>query len=149
MRFHLAQANIALMKYGLDQPNMAEFVVNLDHINLLAESSSGFLWRIQSEKSKAIHTNPVEDEKILFNMSVWESLEQLRQYVYYTQHVDFIKNKKIWFDLLSEQHLVLWWVTAGHLPTGDDAKSRLKTIQEKGSGAEGFTFANSYSPVTG
>jgi len=54
----LAQLNIATMKEPLDSPGMADFVANLDRINALAESSPGFLWRLQTEESDATALPP-------------------------------------------------------------------------------------------
>ena len=51
--YELAQLNIALMKEPLESPGMADFVANLDRINALAESSPGFLWRLQTEEGDA------------------------------------------------------------------------------------------------
>ena len=50
-RFQLAQLNIALMQDAIDSPLMADFVANLDRINVLAEQSPGFVWRLQTTKA--------------------------------------------------------------------------------------------------
>lgn len=76
-RYQLAQVNIALMKAPLDDPLMSEFVAALDEINALADSSSGFVWRLQTEQGNATDLRPYGDDRILFNLSVWESLELL------------------------------------------------------------------------
>jgi hypothetical protein len=52
--YELAQLNIALMKEPLESPRMADFVANLDRINALAESSPGFVWRLQTEQGDAM-----------------------------------------------------------------------------------------------
>ena len=49
--YELAQLNIALMKEPLESPGMADFVANLDRINALAESSPGFVWRLQTDRT--------------------------------------------------------------------------------------------------
>ena len=46
--YELAQLNIAMMKEPLDSARMADFMANLDRINALAESSPGFVWRLQT-----------------------------------------------------------------------------------------------------
>ncbi len=43
MEYHLAQLNIAKIKFPLDDPQMADFVTNLDRINSIAESAVGFI----------------------------------------------------------------------------------------------------------
>ena len=71
--YHLAQLNIARMREPLDHPIMADFVAALDRINAMADHSPGFVWRLQSEEGNATEYRPYEDERILVNMSVWDS----------------------------------------------------------------------------
>jgi Domain of unknown function (DUF3291) len=47
-QYQLAQLNLATTKFHLQCAGIAEFVANLDRINALAESSPGFVWRLQS-----------------------------------------------------------------------------------------------------
>ena len=42
--YHLAQFNVATMRYPLDHPAMQGFVEELDRINRLADLSPGFVW---------------------------------------------------------------------------------------------------------
>jgi len=46
---------------------------------------------------------------------------------------------------MTEQHLVLWWVPAGHIPTLDEALSRLDLLEREGPGPEAFTFREPYA----
>jgi len=39
--YHLAQLNIAQLKYGFDDPELADFVARLEDINALADESPG------------------------------------------------------------------------------------------------------------
>ena len=73
-QFELAQLNIALMKEPLDSPVMTEFVANLDRINALAESATGFVWRLQTEEGDATALRPL-GENVLVNMSVWRDVD--------------------------------------------------------------------------
>jgi hypothetical protein len=41
--YHLAQLNIAKMKYSVESAEMSEFVDNLNRINALADSAAGFV----------------------------------------------------------------------------------------------------------
>ncbi len=77
---HLAQVNIGRIRAPLDSPVMADFVAQLDAINALAEASPGFVWRLQGEGNDATSLRPFDDDFIIVNMSVWESLEDLRAY---------------------------------------------------------------------
>ena len=51
---HLAELNIARLKYDLDDPRVADFVNNLDRVNAVAERSEGFVWRLKDEAGNAM-----------------------------------------------------------------------------------------------
>jgi hypothetical protein len=78
---HLAQVNVARMRAPLEDPVMADFVARLDEINALADGSPGFVWRLQTDAGNATYLRPYADERIIINMSVWETVEDLRNYV--------------------------------------------------------------------
>ena len=147
--FHLAQVNIARMLGPLDGPVMAGFVARLDEINALADASPGFVWRFQTAEGNATALRPYDDERILFNMSVWETLEHLRDYVYRSAHTQLIGRRKDWFDKFEKPYLALWWVPAGHLPTIAEAKQRLEHLSAHGETAEAFTFKQSFAAPEG
>jgi len=73
-KVHLAQVNIARLKAPLESPLLAGFVARLDEINAIADGSPGFVWRLQSAQGSATYLRPYDDDRILFNMSVWESV---------------------------------------------------------------------------
>ncbi|MBM3427083.1 MAG: DUF3291 domain-containing protein, partial [Bacteroidetes bacterium] len=81
--YHIAEINIARMK-GVDiqDPIMKEFVDNLDAVNQVAEESEGFVWRLKDESNNATSLNPYQDEQILINVSVWNSIEALEEFMY-------------------------------------------------------------------
>ena len=83
--YHLAQVNIGRIKAPLDDPRMAGFMNRLDELNALADRSPGFVWRLQTSEGNATYFRPYhDDDRILMNMSVWENVEALRNYVYRT-----------------------------------------------------------------
>src|SRR5215211_3054046 len=104
--FHLAQVNVARMLAPLTDPVMAGFVARLGEINQLAESSPGFVWRLTED------VNPF-DSDILFNLSVWESLEARRQFVYRTSHKEVLAAREEWFQRFEGPYVALWWIPAG------------------------------------
>jgi hypothetical protein len=53
---------------------MSGFVARLEEINGLADSSPGFVWRLQSSAGNATYLRPYENDRILLNMSVWETI---------------------------------------------------------------------------
>ena len=148
MEYHLAQVNIAKMLADLNAPVMSDFVQRLNEINLLADSSAGFVWRFLSDEGDATYLRPYEDKNILFNMSVWESLESLKAYVYNSSHLELLKSKKNWFSKLSEPHMALWWVPKGHIPSVSEGLRKINIIKERGACEEAFTFAEPYGPNT-
>jgi hypothetical protein len=145
-RFHLAQANIALMRAPLDDPFMEDFRTQLDRINAIADASPGFLWRLQTDQGNATAIRAYDDERILFNMSVWESIEALHYYVYRSGHAAPFRDRRRWFEPLESPPLVLWWVAAGHRPTIEEAKARFDVLRNRGPTAEAFTFKYPFPP---
>ena len=88
MRWHLAQVNVGRLRAPVDDPLIADFVAGLDRINALADLAAGFIWRLQTEDGNATAVRPVEDDELLaINMSAWESVEALADYVYRSGHV--------------------------------------------------------------
>lgn len=128
----IAQVNIGRMKAGLEDPVMAGFVARLDEINALADRSPGFVWRLQASEGNATYLRPYDDDRILFNMSVWDSIEQLKRYVYSTAHAEVLRQRHAWFERFSGVYTALWWIPNGHLPSVDEAKKRLAHLDAHG-----------------
>ena len=143
---HLAQINIGRMRAPLDSPVMADFVAQLDAINALAEASPGFVWRLIGEGNDATSLRPFDDDFIIVNMSVWESLEDLRAYVYKSAHTAVMRRRREWFEQFERTFVALWWVEAGYLPTVGQAKQRLLHLEAHGPTAEVFTFKQPFAP---
>ncbi len=146
--FHLAQANIASMRGTLDEPVMEGFVARLESLNALADASPGFVWRLQTEEGDATSIQAFDDPLILFNLSVWASIEALEAYVYRSDHVTALQARSEWFRRPDKPPFVLWWIKAGHIPTDAEAKSRLEMLWENGPTAEAFTFRHRFEPPT-
>ena len=73
-------------------------------------------------------------------MSVWESVEALRAYVYGPEHVAVLRRRREWFERLGSPHLVLWWVPAGHRPDLDGGRRAARPARRDGPTAEAFTL---------
>jgi hypothetical protein len=145
-KYHLAQVNIGRIVAPLDGPIMAGFVARLDEINALADGNPGFVWRLQTEEGNATDLRPYDDDRILVNMSVWESLEQLKAYVYKSAHAEVMRQRRQWFEKFEGMYMALWWVKAGHIPTIAEAKQRLEYLNEHGESSYAFTFRKPFSP---
>ncbi len=143
---HVAQLNIARPVAPIDDPVMADFYNNLDRINAVADAAPGFIWRLQDADGNATALRPFGPE-IMVNMSVWASLEQLRDYAFRSAHLDVMRKRRQFFvHDADEVYAVLWWVPAGHIPTVDEAWERLELLRIKGSGPRAFTFRDAYPP---
>lgn len=141
MTWHLAQLNIGRLRATIDDPALADFVANLDPINALADATPGFVWRLQTEEGNATAIRPFADDELMaINMSVWESMEALADYVYRSAHTAFLRRRSEWFERLRDVYLVLWWIPAGTLPTVDEAVARLDHLRTYGPTPEAFTF---------
>jgi Domain of unknown function (DUF3291) len=145
--FHLAQVNIGKVRGPLDGAVMAGFMARLDEINALADMSPGFVWRLQTSEGNATYFRPYEqDDQILLNMSVRESVEALRHYVYKTMHAELLRERNNWFEKFAGVYMALWWVPVGHLPGIDEAKKRLAHLEKHGPTQFAFTFKNVFAP---
>lgn len=146
MKYHLAQINIAKARDEMDSETMRGFVERLDEINALADQSEGFVWRLQTEAGDATTIQAFDDPLLLVNMSVWESVEALKHYVYKSAHVELIRDRDAWFFKMVEAHQVLWWIPAGHIPSVEEGKQRLALLNQQGVSPEAFTFAKPQDP---
>lgn len=138
--FHLAQLNIARMLAPIDDPIMQDFVVQLPRINALAEESPGFVWRLQSEGGDATSIKVYDDDMVIINLTVWEDVESLRQYVYKSTHSRVMRDRRRWFEKFDGPYYAMWWIPAGHLPDPQEAKERLEHLREHGESPFAFSF---------
>jgi hypothetical protein len=140
--YHIAQINIGRILAPIDDPIMAEFASQLPPINALADTTPGFVWRLQTESGDATSIRIYEDEMIAMNMSVWESVESLREYAYKSAHAGVMRDRKRWFEKFDGPYYALWWIVEGHIPTPQEGKERLDYLREHGESAYAFSFKN-------
>ena len=139
--YHLAQINIGRMLAPIDSPVMEAFVRQLDPINALADSSPGFVWRLKDESGNATDIVYNDDPMIIVNMSVWESVEALQQFVYKSHHIGVFRDRAKWFEKAAEAHYALWWVPEGHVPTVAEGRERLEHYRKHGPTPYAFWFS--------
>lgn len=145
MTYHLAQFNYSKMRGDLDGEVMDEFRRALEPINLLADVSPGFVWRLQNTEGNATDVRPFEDPHKIINLSVWESFESLHHYVFKSGHLAYLKRRKQWFEPLNEGPTsVLWWVKAGHQPDIQECLDKLQELRAQGPGPGAFTFSQHF-----
>lgn len=143
--YQLAQLNLAQMKFPMDDPAMADFVARLDAINALADRAAGFVWRLQTDEGDATAIDHFGADKLV-NMSVWQDLDSLHHYVFRSAHNQVMALRKQWFERMGEVYSVLWWVEAGHIPTLQEAGTRLDHLRQHGASAFAFSFKQSFPP---
>ncbi len=142
--FWLAQLNVALAKEEMDSPVMQGFVSRLEEIDSLADHAPGFVWRLQTEEGDSTLIRVFGDPLMLVNLSVWEDVEALRQFVFKTLHVELLKNRAEWFRKMDTNHLVLWWIPHGHIPSVEEAKEKLEYIRQHGPSQAAFNLARPF-----
>jgi hypothetical protein len=128
------------MRGPLEDPVMAGFVAQREAVNAAADSAAGFVWRLQTEEGDATAIRVFEDPRILVKMSVWESVESLRQYVYRSLHAEPFRDRAAWFQKYEDPQLVLWWIPSGKTPTVEEAAIKLELLGERGPTQKAFTF---------
>ena len=142
---HLAQINIARARYEIDAPEMEGFTGRIDAVNALADRSPGFVWRLQGDDGSALGIDWADDPYVLVNMSVWESIDTFWAFVYKTAHAKVMRQREDWFKALESNHMAMWWVPAGHIPTLQEARDKLKRLDEMGPTPEAFTFKQMFA----
>ncbi len=142
--YQLAQINVAKAVAEMDADVMQGFVSRLEEINALADKSPGFVWRLQSEDGDATSINVFDDALMLINISVWDSIESLKAFVYRSVHVELIQDREAWFNKMIMAHQALWWIPAGHIPSEEAGKEKLAYIRDHGPTPEAFTFGRPF-----
>jgi heme-degrading monooxygenase HmoA len=147
--YHLAQANVAYALASPDDPLMAEYVARLDEMNQLADRSPGFVWRYLTDSRDPLQRE-FEDPRVLFNMSVWRSIDDLHRYTYRTAHAEVYAARRRWFaaesGVVGGHALAMWWVPAGERPSVAEAKERLALITRVGPSQRAFSFKQRFEP---
>lgn len=138
--FHLAQVNIALPREPLSSPLLADFVAALAPINAIADASPGFVWRLQVDAGDATSVRGFGDDRILVNMSTWESLDALSDFVFGSRHAEIMRARRKWFTPMKETYVALWWVPAGNRPSVREAEERVAHLGRHGPTPFAFTF---------
>ena len=144
--FHLAEVNIAIPIEPLESERLADFMASLDPVNAVADTSSGFVWRMQDDSGGNTDIHGFGDDRVVINLTVWESLAALRAFAYSNRaHLEVLRRRREWFERL-RVYLALWWVPAGHRPTVAEAEERLARLERLGPTPDAFTFREHFPP---
>jgi hypothetical protein len=144
--WHLAQVNIAVLLAPIDSEQLRGFVEMLDPVNAIADAAPGFVWRLQTEDGDATSIRAFEDDRIIVNLSVWETPEALGDFVFASRHLEVLRRRREWFDKMATAYVAMWWIPAGTIPTVEEAKARLEVLEARGPSPEAFTLREPFPP---
>lgn len=148
--YHLAQINILRFKRQKDDPANADFMDALDPVNALADKAPGFVWRLVGEGNDAVDIDPVPDDpRLAVNMSVWEDVQSLGDFVYRNpEHLAIMRRRKEWAEQI-EVYQALWWIPIGHIPSVEEGFEKIALLEQNGASAETFTFRQPFDASDG
>lgn len=143
----VAQLNVARLVEPIGSPAVQAFVDLLDEINLLAEQSPGFRWRLQNEGGNATQIRITDDPCVLVNMTAWETIVHLSAFTYRSAHKVVFARRFEWTTRWPGPNNVLWWQPAGTIPELEDGLRRLSLLADHGPCEEAFTFKQPFPPL--
>jgi hypothetical protein len=153
MPFHLAHVNIAWMHGAIGDDVMQGFVQRIDEMNTLAETSKGFIWRVPDSETSFAALDVFRADfpgfdptRFLYNMSVWETFEDLRQYSLFSAHGEMLSQRRQWLDSIAGANVALWYIPIGHRPTVAESVERLRLVRTDGPTPQAFTLRKSFPP---
>lgn len=150
--WHLAQVNIARLLEPLDSERLADFVAALDPVNAEADKAPGFVWRLKTDDGNATSLVAFEWDAsgtagVITNMSVWESFDALKDFVYSPKHLEVLRQRRNWFHQVAEATTALWWVRSGELPDLPTAELKIRKLRELGPTPEAFSLNKIFDPA--
>lgn len=144
LNHHLAELNVGRLIAPTDDPRVAEFMGALDRINGLGKRMPGFVWMMEGSGEPGTGNTEAKiggDPQHVSNLTVWENVETLENFVWNTVHRQFYERRTEWFEVLGEMHFVMWWVPEGHQPTLEEGLEKLAHLREHGSSDFAFDWA--------
>ena len=145
---HLAQLNVGRLIDHPDSPTVAEFIRALPAINLLGESSPGFIWRLKDDDGPGAieqrFPGHEDDDRFIVNLTVWTDYETLRHFATRSGHGMYLRRRLEWFEKTSQPTTVLWWVEEGHIPGLEEAADRLALLRRQGPSPTAFDMKTIY-----
>jgi Domain of unknown function (DUF3291) len=114
-------------------------------VNAAAERAPGFVWRLQTDEGNATSIQAFEWDAgdsagVIINMSVWDSVQSLADFVYSAEHLPVLRRRREFFERMAEAFTAMWWIEAGTLPTPADAEDRIRHLRAHGPTPYAFTF---------
>ena len=142
--YHLAELNVGRLVAPTNDPRVAEFMNALDKINGMGKRMPGFMWMMEGSGEPGTGNTDAKiegDPQYVSNLTVWESVETLENFVWNTVHRQFYARRQEWFEVLGKMHFVMWWVPVGHRPTLNEALARLELLTKNGDSEEALGWS--------
>ncbi len=127
---------------------MAEFVSALDPINAIAETHSGFVWRLEGDdgqSSSYVDIPGSDDPLLIINFSIWQDVESLKHFMYQTGHMAYLRRRGEWFRKIESPTSAAWWIPEGSIPDVGEAYRRVLHLQRNGPSEVAFTLARPWA----
>lgn len=139
--YYLAQANYSQWKPDVTAAEVDEFYALVEPVHRAAHKSKGFVWRYMDDPNASFIEQLFGIERIIFNMTVWESLDDLMAFSFKNIHSDVMQQSSNWFERPGGPSSVLWWIEEDQRPTAIDARNRFKSLAANGPTLDTFTFS--------
>lgn len=142
---YLAELNIGRLRSPTNDPRVAEFMNALDRVNGMGKRMPGFVWMMEGSGAPGTGNTDAKiegDPQFVSNLTVWENVATLENFVWNTVHRAFYERRQEWFEVLGKMHFVMWWMPVGHKPTLDEALAKLALKQKNGDSDEAFGWSH-------
>ncbi|MEM9198218.1 MAG: DUF3291 domain-containing protein [Pseudomonadota bacterium] len=130
---HLAVFNIATLIAPEGDPRVQAFFDGVDRLNAIAARSPGFVWQFHGDGQDAAMLDYDSTGLTIPQLSVWETAQDLANFVWNTLHRQYFQRAKEWFEPLGDlPYLVFWWVAPGHIPNCAEGLDKLDQLRRDG-----------------
>ena len=141
---YLAELNIGRLLAPTDDPRVAEFMGALDRVNGMGKRMPGFVWMMEGSGEPGTGNTAAKldgDAQFVSNLTVWENVATLENFVWNTVHRSFYERRAEWFEVLGKMHFVMWWVPSWHRPTLTEALAKLAHKAANGDSDQAFGWS--------
>ena len=140
----LAEVNVTRLAYPLDDSRMSVFREAIARINLLAESSPGFVWWLSPAHVGGMDVDG--GRVVVVNVSMWEDYESLHAFTYRGLHGRYLTERGRWVEPIPGHTTALWWLPTGEYPTVAEATARLRHLRAWGPTPRAFSVLHRFTP---
>ena len=139
----IAHFNVARLRHAPGDPRVAEFVDNTFAVNAAAQKSPGYVWHLADEEALVAldgYQGAGNDPKVVYSMSVWETISDFQAFVYKAMHGSFFKRREEWFEPWDGPNYVMWDFAGATPVPVTEGWARLKHLADKGPSDFAYDF---------